>query len=137
MGWNKIGVCVCVCACVRGDCFAIRWSDTNNSNYLRLRNCPMVLWKKRLLVVGGFGFLKLLVLHWSNDSSFLRYVSSKTKLTQNISHLQEWQQNPQNSKSLFMPRLIYYETFALGENPKPAQNGLISLVVVLYRFNCI
>ena len=62
----------------------------------------------------------------------LNVCSLKSKLTQNISYLQEWDQNNQIDKFSFTQRFIHYKTYTLGEqNRKPAQNNHIWLVVVL------
>ena len=87
--------------------------------------------------IGSFGFLEVLVLQWNSYPRFLIYVRSKSKVGQNISDLQEWQQNTQsgskthkmvakhtkwqqntqNAKSIFMQRFIYsnlFKTTTLG-----------------------
>ena len=85
------------------------------------------------MVIGTLCFLKVLVLQWNSHPCFLIYICSRSKLNQNISHIQEWHQNTQNAKSLFTQRFTHYKTFTLGENQKPAQNNQIWLVVVLSR----
>ena len=105
--------------------------------------------------IGSLGFLKLLMLQWNSRPWFLTSVRSKSKVTQNILRLQEWHQNTRNGKSLFTRRLIHYNTFTLGKNPKTCSerqhlasvrfmNVLFKTTtcprwprkVVLYRFDC-
>ena len=59
--------------------------------------------------IGSFGFLKVIVLQWNSHPHFLIYLRSKSKVTQNISDLQEWHQkckmaNLYSRKDLFTIR---------------------------------
>lgn len=97
------------------------------TNFYLLCNFLMVLWNKRF-----FGFLKLLMLQRNGHPCIVIHVRSK--LTQNISHLQEWHQNTQSEKSLFMRRFTHYMAFIRREKKKnPAHNDHIWLTVVLCR----
>ena len=53
--------------------------------------------------------------------TFLTYVHSKSKVTENIFNLQEWHQNTKT--------FISYKTFTVGKKLKPAKNDQIWLVV--------
>ena len=92
---------------------AVHWSDTTHSNYklLRLPNCLMVLWNKK--VSGSFGFLKKLVLQWKSPT--LLNVD-RMKIKSNSKHFKN--QIMQKGKSLFTERFIHYKTSTLREGTK-------------------
>ena len=75
--------------------------------------------------VGSFCFLKVLALQWNNHQHFLIYVCSK--VTQNISDINEQYQNMQNGVSLFTRRFIHCNTFTLVKN---SSNDYMWLVVI-------
>ena len=101
---------------------------------------------------------KVLTIQQNNHPHLLVYVSSKSKVTQSISNLQEWYWNTQIGKYLFAQRIIHYKSFTLEK--KICSEGwhwasghfmnvfyetttyprkhiwMVTRMVVLWRFDC-
>ena len=63
-------------------------------------------------------WVTLISKHHLHKTTFEYRFSSKSKVTKNIFNLQEWHQNTQNYKSLFLQIFIVYKTFAVGKKTK-------------------
>ena len=69
--------------------FTVSWSDPTHSNHnLLFGELSDGTMKQK--GIGSLDLLKVLVLQWNSHPHLLIYVHSKSKVTQNISNLQDW-----------------------------------------------
>ena len=69
--------------------FTVSWNDPAHSNH-NLLFAELSDGTMKQKGIGSLDLLKVLVLQWNSHLHLLIYVHSKSKVTQNISNLQDW-----------------------------------------------